>query len=141
MKLKIKNSMITSIFMYLPNLQVNGRGNRARQKLLKKVADKVEEFQSDLSNIKADYEDGDEKQEEITKFIKETSILDMSEYENHMRTLFDILLDYPHEINTSTVTSDGKAKVSDALTHDYLIDVLEDAIESKQNETSDVEVV
>src|SRR5699024_6291185 len=101
MQLKILNGSLQSIVEYLPKLQLKGRENRARQKLLKKVTDKFQEFYSDVQEIKSEHPDDVEKQnEELSELLKEDVIVDMTEYANLMPKLYDAMFDYPHEIDT-----------------------------------------
>ena len=135
MKLEILSGSLQSVAEYLPKLKLNGRDNRARQKLLLKVTDKFKEFYSDIQEVKSDYPDDTEKQNEaFTELSKEKSVLDMSEYEHMMPALYNALLDYPHEIGTER----EYGKPTDASIHDYVIDVLEEVIESN-NETQNTE--
>lgn len=135
MQLKILNGSLQSIVEYLPKLQLKGRENRARQKLLKKVTDKFQEFYSDVQEIKSEHPDDVEKQnEELSELLKEDVIVDMTEYANLMPKLYDAMFDYPHEIDTER----GYGKPTDASIHDYVIDVLEEVMESN-NETQNTE--
>lgn len=131
MQLKFINGSIQAVVEYLPKLQLKGRENRARQKLLKKASEKFQEFYSDVQELKSEHPDDDQKQnEELQTLLKEEIVLDMTEYTNLMHPLYDALLDYPHEIDT--VRTEGKP--SDSAIHDYLIDVLEDGFEDSTNE-------
>ena len=135
MKLEILNGTLYSIAEYLPNLTLNGRANRARQRLLKKVVEKFQELQEDAQELKMEYPDDADKQNEgFVELYKENAILDMTENEHLMPSLYDALLDYPHEISVDR----NNGNPSDASIHDYLIDVLEEVIESN-NETQDTE--
>ena len=135
MKVEILNGTLYAIAEYLPKLKLNGRANRARQRLLKKVVAKFQELQSDAQELKAEYPDDAVKQnEEFVELYKENAILDMAENEHLMPSLYDALLDYPHEISVER----NNGIPSDASIHDYLIDVLEEVIESN-NETQDTE--
>ena len=126
MKLEILNGTLYSIADYLPNLKLNGRANRARQRLLKKVVEKFQELQEDAQELKSEYPDSTEKQNEgFVELYKENAILDMTENEHLMPSLYDALLDYPHEISVERVNGNP----SDASIHDYLIDVLEAEID------------
>src|SRR5699024_4871324 len=125
MKLEILNGTLYAIAEYLPNLTLNGRANRARQRLLKKVVEKFQELQSDAQELKTEHPDDADKQNEgFVELYKENAILDMTENEHLMPSLYDALLDYPHEISVERVNGNP----SDASIHDYLIDVLEEAI-------------
>lgn len=125
MKLKILNGTLYAIAEYLPKLTLNGRANRARQRMLKKVVEKFQELQEDAQELKTEYPDNSEKQNEgFVELYKEDAILDMTENEHLMPSLYDALLDYPHEISVEK----NNGNPSDASIHDYLIDVLEDAI-------------
>lgn len=127
MKLEMLNGSLQSVAEYLPKLKLNGRPSRARQKLLAKVADKFKEFYSDIQEVKSEHPDDTEKQNEaFAELSKEKSILDMSEYAHMMPTLYQAMLDYPHEIDTQR----EYGKPTDASIHDYIIDVLEEVIES-----------
>ena len=131
MKLEMLNGSLQSIAEYLPKLKLNGRENRARQKLLLKVTDKFKEFYSDIQEVKSEHPDDTEKQNEaFTELSSEKAVLDMTEYEKLMPVLYDALLDYPHEIDTER----EYGKPTDASIHDYLIDVLEEVIESNDAE-------
>ena len=129
MKLETTNSALTTIMEYLPKIQAKGRVNRARQKLVKKIAEKYQDFHGDLQAIKADTEDEQKQLEEFGELLKEEVVLDMSEYEGLIHTLYEYMLDYPYEIDT---TPGDNNSPSDAVTHDHIVDVLESAIESKQ---------
>ena len=137
MKLATTNSALTSVMEYLPKVQAKGRVNRARQKLMKKIAEKYQDFHGDLQAIKADTEDEQKQLEEFGELLKEEVVLDMSEYEGLMHTLYEYMLDYPYEIDT---TPGSNREPSDAVTHDHIVDVLESAIEKKKkNENGDDE--
>ena len=129
MKLETTNSALTSVMEYLPKVQAKGRVNRARQKLMKKIAEKYQDFHGDLQAIKADTEDEQRQLEEFGELLKEEVVLDMGEHEGLMHTLYEYMLDYPYEIDT---TPGKNGSPSDAVTHDHIVDVLESAIESKQ---------
>ena len=135
MKLEMLNGSLQSIAEYLPKLKLNGRENRARQKLLLKVTDKFKEFYSDIQEVKSEHPDDTEKQNEaFAELSSEKAVLDMTEYEKLMPVLYDAMLDYPHEIDTER----EYGKPTDASIHDYVIDVLEEVIESN-NETQNTE--
>ena len=135
MKLEMLNGSLQSIAEYLPKLKLNGRENRARQKLLLKVTDKFKEFYSDIQEVKSEHPDDAEKQNEaFTELSSEKAVLDMTEYEKLMPVLYDAMLDYPHEIDTER----EYGKPTDASIHDYVIDVLEEVMESN-NETQNTE--
>ena len=137
MKLETTNSALTSIMEYLPKIQAKGRVNRARQKLMKKIAEKYQDFHGDLQSIKADTEDEQKQLEGFGELLKEEVVLDMGEHEGLMHTLYEYMLDYPYEIDT---TPGSNREPSDAVTHDHIVDVLESAIESNQkNENGDDE--
>ena len=129
MKLETTNSALTSVMEYLPKIQAKGRVNRARQKLMKKIAEKYQDFHGDLQVIKADTEDEQKQLEEFGELLKEEVVLDMGEHEGLMHTLYEYMLDYPYEIDT---TPGNNNSPSDAVTHDHIVDVLESAVESKQ---------
>ena len=129
MKLATTNSALTSVMEYLPKVQAKGRVNRARQKLMKKIAEKYQDFHGDLQAIKADTEDEQKQLEEFSELLKEEVVLDMSEYEGLIHTLYEYMLDYPYEMDT---TPGDNNSPSDAVTHDHIVDVLESAIESNQ---------
>lgn len=139
MKLEILNGTLYAIAEYLPNLTMNGRANRARQRLLKKVVEKFQELQSDAQELKAEYPDNAEKQNEgFVELYKEKAILDMTENEHLMPSLYDALLDYPYEISVKR----NNGNPSDASIHDYLIDVLEEAInEGAEADNENTELV
>lgn len=136
MELKIINGSVQSIVEYLPKLQLKGRENRGKQKLLKKASEKFQEFYSDVQEVKSENPDDTEKQnEELQTLLKENIVLDMTEYAQYMKPLYDALLDYPHEINTDR----EPGRPSDAAIHDYLIDILEDGFdEDGNNEPQDI---
>ena len=130
MELKIVNGSVQSAVEYLPKLQLKGRENRARQKLLKKASEKFQEFYSDVQEIKSENPNDEQKQkEELQTLLKEEIIIDMTEYAHLMHPLYDALLDYPHEIDT-----DGEhGKPSDSAVHDYLVDILEYGFDEDSN--------
>lgn len=136
MKLETTNSALTSVMEYLPKVQAKGRVNRARQKLMKKIAEKYQDFHGDLQAIKADTEDEQKQLEEFGELLKEEVVLDMSEYEGLMHTLYEYMLDYPYEIDT---TPGKNGSPSNAVTHDHVIDILEAAIETPQTIEKDDE--
>lgn len=137
MKLEITNGSLMAIMEYLPKLRLQGRVNRGRQKLLNKVAEKFKEYYSDFNEIKSEHPDDKEKQNELfAELNKEKSVLDMTEYESFMPQLYNTMLDYPHEIDTYS----EPGKPSDALVHDLIIDVLEEALEvDSDNESQNTE--
>ena len=133
MKLEILNGTLYAIAEYLPNLKLNGRANRARQRLLKKVVEKFQELQSDAQELKSEHPDDAEKQNEsFIELYKEKAILDMTENKHLIPSLYDALLDYPHEISVER----NNGNPSDSSIHDYLIDVLEEVIESNDAEAN-----
>ena len=136
MKLETTNSALTSVMEYLPKVQAKGRVNRARQKLMKKIAEKYQDFHGDLQAIKADTEDEQKQLEEFGELLKEEVVLDMGEHEGLMHTLYEYMLDYPYEIDT---TPGNNNSPSDAVTHDHVIDILEAAIETPQTIEKDDE--
>ena len=136
MKLATTNSALTSVMEYLPKIQAKGRVNRARQKLMKKIAEKYQDFHGDLQAIKADTEDEQKQLEEFGELLKEEVVLDMGEHEGLMHTLYEYMLDYPYEIDT---TPGNNNSPSDAVTHDHIVDVLEAAIETPQTIEKDDE--
>lgn len=137
MELKIINGSIQSVVEYLPKLQLKGRENRGKQKLLKKASEKFQEFYSDVQEVKSENPDDVEKQnEELQTLLKENIVLDMTEYTQYMKPLYDALLDYPHEINTDR----EPGRPSDAAIHDYLIDILEEVLfDYSSNNESQIE--
>lgn len=138
MQLKFINGSIQPVVEYLPKLQLKGRENRARQKLLKKASEKFQEFYSDVQELKSEHPDDEQKQnEELQTLLKEEIVLDMTEYANLMPALYDALLDYPHEIDTERT----QGKPSDSAIHDYIIDILEqdDAPHVETSSTTDAE--
>ena len=136
MKLATTNSALTSVMEYLPKVQAKGRVNRARQKLMKKIAEKYQDFHGDLQAIKADTEDEQKQLEEFGELLKEEVVLDMSEYESLMHTLYEYMLDYPYELDTTPGENNSP---SNAVTHDHVIDILEAAIETPQTNEKDDE--
>ena len=136
MKLETTNSALTSVMEYLPKVQAKGRVNRARQKLMKKIAEKYQDFHGDLQAIKADTEDEQKQLEEFGELLKEEVVLDMSEYEGLMHTLYEYMLDYPYELDTTPGENNSP---SNAVTHDHVIDILEAAIETPQTIEKDDE--
>ena len=136
MKLATTNSALTSVMEYLPKVQAKGRVNRARQKLMKKIAEKYQDFHGDLQAIKADTEDEQKQLEEFGELLKEEVVLDMSEYESLMHTLYEYMLDYPYELDTTPGENNSP---SNAVTHDHVIDILEAAIETPQTIEKDDE--
>lgn len=136
MKLATTNSALTSVMEYLPKIQAKGRVNRARQKLLKKIAEKYQDFHGDLQAIKADTEDEQKQLEEFGELLKEEVVIDMSEYESLMHTLYEYMLDYPYELDTTPGENNSP---SNAVTHDHVIDILEAAIETPQTIEKDDE--
>lgn len=136
MKLTTTNSALTTIMEYLPKVQAKGRVNRARQKLMKKIAEKYQDFHGDLQAIKADTEDEQKQLEEFGELLKEEVVLDMGEHEGLMHTLYEYMLDYPYEIDT---TPGNNNSPSNAVTHDHIVDVLESAIEPNQKNEKDDE--
>ena len=136
MKLETTNSALTSVMEYLPKVQAKGRVNRARQKLMKKIAEKYQDFHGDLQAIKADTEDEQKQLEEFGELLKEEVVLDMGEHEGLMHTLYEYMLDYPYEIDT---TPGNNNSPSNAVTHDHIVDVLESAIEPNQKNEKDDE--
>ena len=136
MKLETTNSALTTIMEYLPKIQAKGRVNRARQKLMKKIAEKYQDFHGDLQAIKADTEDEQKQLEEFGELLKEEVVLDMGEHEGLMHTLYEYMLDYPYELDTTPGENNSP---SDAVTHDHIVDVLEAAIETPQTIEKDDE--
>src|SRR5699024_247834 len=138
MQLHLINGSIQSVVEYLPKLQLTGRTNRARQKLLKKASEKFQEFYSDIQEIKSENPDDTEKQNaELDTLLKEEITLDMTEYAHLMHPLYDALLDYPHEIDTEK----EPGKPSDSAVHDYLVDVLEAEVEEVEKQAEIGEAV
>lgn len=126
MELKMTNSSVQLITEYLPKLKLKGKENRARQKLLNKTANRFQELYSDIQEVKSEYPDDLEKQsEDISELFKEEIVIDMTEYSHLMPILYDILMDYPYEIDTKRTPG----MPSDPSIHDLIVDVLEEAIE------------
>ena len=96
-------------------------------------------MQADAQELKAEYPDDADKQNEgFVELYKENAILDMTENEKLMPSLYDALLDYPHEISVER----NNGNPSDASIHDYLIDVLEEAInEGAEVDSENTELV
>lgn len=138
MKLEILNGSLIGVAEYLPKLQLKGRGNRARQRLLKAVTEKLKIYFSDIEDLKLDETDSEEeKEKKFVELNEENCVIDMTEYAGFMVTLSNLMQDYDYVISTEK----NNGMPSDSVIHDYIIDVLEEAIEKdreKQLEENNV---
>ena len=138
MKLEILNGSLIGVAEYLPKLQLKGRGNRARQRLLKAVTEKLKIYFSDIEDLKLDETDSEEeKEKKFVELNEENCVIDMTEYAGFMVTLSNLMQDYDYVISTEK----NNGMPSDSIIHDYIIDVLEEAIEKdreKQLEENNV---
>lgn len=126
MKLEILNGSLIGVAEYLPKLQLKGRGNRARQRLLKAVTEKLKIYFSDIEDLKLDETDSEEeKEKKFVELNEENCVIDMTEYAGFMVTLSNLMQDYDYVISTEK----NNGMPSDSIIHDYIIDVLEEAIE------------
>ena len=122
MKLEILNGSLIGVAEYLPKLQLKGRGNRARQRLLKAVTEKLKIYFSDIEDLKLDETDSEEeKEKKFVELNEENCVIDMTEYAGFMVTLSNLMQDYDYVISTEK----NNGMPSDSIIHDYIIDVLE----------------
>lgn len=119
MKLKFKNLQLKSMSEFLYELKLTGRVSRARQKLNKKVVDKLIEFSQDFEELKHDLEDIDLSKAQV-ELSKETAIVDVSEYKELMQHFYNTLLNYDYELSGAKAES-----------YDLLLDEMEKYIEEK----------
>lgn len=117
MKLEFKNLFLKSISEFLYELNLAGKASRARQKLNKRIVDKLTEFSQDFEELKHDLSDDDLAKAQV-ELAKETAIVDVSEYKNLMEHLYDVLINYGYELSGQKAES-----------YDLLLDELEKYIE------------
>lgn len=127
MKLEFKNHQLKIISEFLYALKLTGRTSRARQKLNKKVSDKLIEFSNDMAELEHEYSDEKELMNAKVELAKETAIIDVSEYKGLMKNLYNGLLDYAYEL-------EGQNSVS----HDLVLDELEKYIEDDSEENTNL---
>lgn len=116
------NNVITSLTEYLQKVKVKGKAIRGKHKLLQRMFEKSQELMQNVETIKKEYESDDERKLHLTDLLNEEVRIDMSEYPSHVKALFEIMDDYPHEV--------GK----DEVVHSLLTDVLEEAINNKNGD-------
>lgn len=122
MIIKTKNNVLTALTEYLQKVTVRGKAIRGKQKLLQKMAEKYQEFMQNIEEIKKEFESEEEKNTQFSELLNEEVRIDMTEYPSHVKALFEIMDDYPHEV--------GK----DEVVHSLLTDVLEEAINNKNGD-------
>lgn len=113
MKIKLKNFQLVPAINFLSDISLNGKASRARMKLITKLNSKREEMAEEIKLI--DHSQGSAQYDtEATEILYETTIIDLTEYANKMRTLADALENYEGELS-------GK----NAGAHDLLLDEFE----------------
>lgn len=120
MLIKLKNSTLMAASEHLYSLKLQGKATRGRQKLNRKLSEKLQDLSQDAYQLKEEYE-SEELEAQAKLLEQEIVVLDMTEYEDHMYALYDATLNYGHELEEA-----------DAVRHDFIVDILEEAIDEKK---------
>ena len=145
-QVKFKNRELAPIANFLGDIKLAGKASRGRTKLVKLLAEKSEDFQADMDDLKEKYfaknDDGNYQSQEIDgeeyyvyanpddkqKHVKEVeeinedeAVITISEYKDKMKALYDAL-------NNSEVELSNQ----DALVYDTIMDQLDECFEEKE---------
>lgn len=122
MIIKVKNNVILSVSEYLQTIKVKGKAIRGKQKLLQKLVEKSQDFLSSTEEIKEEFKEKEEQQEQFEILLKEDAIIDLTEYHSHIIELYKILDDYPEDV--------GKNE----SVHTLLADILEKSVKNENGD-------
>lgn len=113
MIIEINNIDLKKVTDLLATVELNAKASRARVKLNRKLADKLNDFAQDIEELKHEYE-GEELNEHFAELITEKAVIDVTETRHLLMTLKNELEEY-----------DKPLKEDDAVAHDILLDELE----------------
>lgn len=122
MIIKVKNNVILSVSEYLQTIKVKGKAIRGKQKLLQKLVEKSQDFLSSTEEIKKEFKEKEEQQEQFEILLKEDAIIDLTEYPSHIIELYKIVDDYPEDV--------GKNE----SVHTLLADILEKSVKNEKDD-------
>ena len=142
--LTFKNEELAAIGNFLGTLSLKNKASRGRTKLIKLISAKNDEYNEERKDalepfIKKDEAgnnvEGDtpgsvvlieEKQDEANTSIKEideeSAVIEFTEYNEKMKSLYDAIVDYPTEFSNQ-----------DAAAYDLLMDQLEMVFETEKD--------
>ena len=113
MILEISNIDLKKVTDLLAVVELNAKASRARVKLNRKLAEKLNDFAQDIEELKHEYE-GAELNEHFAELIIEKAVVDVTENRHLLMTLKNELEEY-----------DKPLKEDDAVAHDILLDKIE----------------
>ena len=138
LKMEIKNGEITAYVEFLQKLNLKSRASRGRTKLIKLLEKKIEEYNTDISSLRDEYFQKDDKghfiqddngklvikdgvsvgeaQSEADKLTSENAVILLDEYEQQIKAMYQALDEY-----------DGELSGTDATIYDDLMEKLEQA--------------
>lgn len=122
MIIKVKNNVILPVSEYLQTIKVKGKAIRGKQKLLQKLVEKSQDFLSSTEEIKKEFKEKEEQQEQFEILLKEDAIIDLTEYPSHIIELYKIVDDYPEDV--------GKNE----SVHTLLADILEKSVKNEKDD-------
>ena len=130
--LEIKNIDLKKVSDLLAVIELNAKASRARVKLNRKLADKLNDFAQDIEELKHEYK-GEELNKHFADLIIEKAVIDVTENRHLLMTLKNELNEY-----------DKPLKEDDAIAHDILLEELErigeeNGLEEKQTKNGDDE--
>lgn len=142
--LTFKNEELAAIGNFLGTLSLKNKASRGRTKLIKLISTKNDEYNEERkealepfikkdeagNNVEGDTPGSvvliEEKRDEANAAIKEideeSAVIDFTEYSEKMKTLYDVIVDYPTEFSDT-----------DAVIYDLLMDQLETAFENEKD--------
>lgn len=143
--LTFKNTELAPVGNFLGTLSLKNKASRGRTKLIKLISTKNDEYNEDRketlepfikkneagNNVEGDTPGSvvliEEKRDEANTAIKEideeSAVIDFTEYSEKMKSLYDVIVDYPTEFGDT-----------DAAIYDLLMDQLESVFESETEE-------
>lgn len=127
MKISFKSGEVMPFNSFLNSVKLAGRSNRAKVKFMEKLEEKFAEIQKDFQahfpQLAEDVSDEvrAERQREESEFLAEDAVIDLSEYEAQVNTLYEALDDYQYEL-------EGQ----DSVLHAKLTEKLEEAVNKTQ---------
>ncbi len=144
--LTFKNEELAAIGNFLGTLSLKNKASRGRTKLIKLISAKNDEYNEDRkgtlepfikkdeagNNVEGDTpgsvvlieEKTGEANAAINEIDNESAVIDFTEYSEKMKSLYDVIVDYPTEFSDT-----------DAVIYDLLMDQLESAFENETEET------
>ena len=142
--LTFKNEELVATGNFLATLSLKNKASRGRTKLIKLISAKNDEYNEDRketlepfikkdeagNNVEGDTPGSvvliEEKRDEANAAIKEideeSAVIDFTEYSEKMKSLYDVIVDYPTEFSDT-----------DAAIYDLLMDQLETAFENEKD--------